>query len=150
MLRLYIAEIPKRKPSPDELNNLSQCIAFDWESLARRLSVSVNKINQIQRDNIGRSREQAQQALNIWMEKESNSASVEILCRALCQEKKKSVAATVFNLDDDILDRVDDDDILNRVDDDDILNRVDDDDILNRVDDAKPSSSEQSHWCSFL
>ena len=41
------------------------------------------------------------------MERESNSASVETLCRALCKEGKKAIAAKVFNLDDEVIDRFD-------------------------------------------
>ena len=37
------------------------------------------------------------------MLQESESATVETLCRALCSEGKKAVAAKHFKLDDDVL-----------------------------------------------
>ncbi|XP_065835918.1 uncharacterized protein [Oscarella lobularis] len=82
---LFLRQVLKRKPSWDELNTLSDAIASDWKPLARRLSIPDTKIDQIESD-CRRCREQAYQALKQWMERESNSASVETLCRALCKE----------------------------------------------------------------
>ena len=102
-LFLSFAGIPKREPTREELNNLSEKIASTWKDVARRLELPEATIEQIATDYACRCREQAHQALQRWVGQESKSASVKALCKALCKEGKKAVAAEIFSLDDEVL-----------------------------------------------
>ena len=82
---------------------MSKALSTTWKPIARCLSIPDTSIDQIERNNINDVREQAYQALQHWIQQKSESATVKTLCRALCSEGKRAIAAKVFKLDDEVL-----------------------------------------------
>ena len=95
-----------RKPSQDELLELSRGIVKEWKFIGRRLDLDEDLLTTISANNRDE-REKAYQMLQSWCELEgwptSSSASVKMLCIALCQEGLRSKAATIFHITDDTL-----------------------------------------------
>ena len=87
----------ERKPNPKELNNLSKLIASDdmWKPLGRCLDVPDSKLTEIAATHHS-PRERAYQMLQSWVKKNSNAATVKLLCEALCEESRDDTAKEIF------------------------------------------------------
>ncbi|XP_065836068.1 uncharacterized protein [Oscarella lobularis] len=96
------SEILGRKPTGRELNKLSKELT-SWKPVARCLLVPEPNISEIERKYANDPREQVYQALLQWVQRESESASVKALCRALRDEGQTAIAAEVFELSDEVL-----------------------------------------------
>ncbi|XP_065845755.1 uncharacterized protein [Oscarella lobularis] len=91
-----------RKPATEELIDLSKAVVCKWKVIALRLKIPGTAVEQIDLD-YNKTQEKAYKVLEAWIEQESEAASVEALCRALCKEGMRATAATIFKLDDEVL-----------------------------------------------
>eukprot|EP00118_Oscarella_pearsei_P019142 m.201256 g.201256 ORF g.201256 m.201256 type:complete len:119 (+) comp39596_c1_seq8:3324-3680(+) len=84
----------KRKPTDEELLNLSKCIVKEWSFLAIRLEVS--RIDDIKIDYAKDVTQQAFQMLMRWRKEKDSSASVQSLCIALRKEHLNETIRKIF------------------------------------------------------
>ena len=85
-----------REPTTRQLIDLSMKICDSWKFVARRLELDKKVIDMINKNYSPDTRECAYQMLETWKEEKDQDATVEVLCKALLDERLKTTAKDIF------------------------------------------------------